>query len=110
FAAHNHFKKEIQVLSAGNLALAAALRLKEDNIQCKAIVPEGISQIKHQGLKKNGASICELPFTEVWNLVHDNNLRQSNSFLHPFNKYLLAGYASIILELQEANFNNGILV
>jgi threonine dehydratase len=110
FAANNDERGPIQVLSAGNLALALGERLKKDNIDCEAIVPEGISLIKREGLKKVGAQIQEKSFDEIWQLVHENTLRQSKKFLHPLNKYLLAGYATIILELQQSNFNHGMLI
>ncbi len=100
----------VQVLSAGNLALAAALRLSQNDIHCEAVVPEGISQIKRDKLTAAGASITAKPFSEIWDLVLDHELRQSKQFLHPFNKYLLAGYASIILELHHQGFKHGSLV
>lgn len=100
----------IQVLSAGNLALAAALKLSQKNIACEAVVPLGISQIKRDKLIAAGATITEKPFAEIWNLVLDDKLRQSQIFLHPFNRQLLAGYASIILECHESGFTDGALM
>lgn len=93
-----HNRKEnvarTQVLSAGNLALALALKCS-----CEAIVPEGISEIKRSRLIKEGATVIEKSFNEIWKLVEASELRQSQTFLHPFNKELLAGYGSIIPEL-----------
>ncbi|HTM64366.1 MAG TPA: PLP-dependent lyase/thiolase [Gammaproteobacteria bacterium] len=100
----------VSVLSAGNLALAAAMRLREDHVNCEAVVPEGISQIKADKLTEAGAIIKSMPFTEIWRLVQDHSLRQSNTFLHPLNYHLLAGYASVIIELHQDGFMDGALV
>lgn len=100
----------VSVLSAGNLALAAAMRLRDDHIRCEAVVPEGISQIKKDKLIQSGAAIKSMPFPEIWEHVLDHSLRQSSTFLHPFNLHLLAGYATIIIELHQDGFTDGALV
>lgn len=100
----------VTVPSAGNLALALAQRLKEDNRLCQALVPQGISLIKRQGLEKFGARIDEMDFKALWELVNQFDSVQSDDFLHPFNTHLLAGYASIILELKESGLHEMTLV
>lgn len=102
--------KKVDVLSAGNLALASAISFKQNGIICKAVVPEGISDLKREKLESIGAGIDEKPFTQIWDLVQRNELRRAKTFLHPLNKSLLAGYASIILEMQQANLDNASLV
>ena len=111
FASHylNH-AHPIKILSAGNLALAAAIRLKENNVHCIAIVPEDISHIKYQRLQSAGATIQKKSFSHLWELVQKHEIRQSPHFLHPFNKNLLTGYATIVLEMKKAGFNQGTLV
>lgn len=101
---------KVQVLSAGNLALAAALCLGEMGRHCEALVPQGISTAKRQGLEQAGASITERDFAEIWSIVHDDRLRQSQSFMHPFHRALLAGYASIIPELNEMGVRRGMVI
>jgi threonine dehydratase len=110
FASRRSEQGPVQVLSAGNLALAAAIRFKETNTACEALVPQGISQIKRERLEKMGAQVREKPFAEIWEWVHRMDLRQSQQFLHPFNQYLLAGYGSLVPELMQAGFNDGALV
>lgn len=102
--------KKVDVLSAGNLAVASAMSFRENGILCQAVVPEGISDLKREKLESIGADIFEKPFTQIWDLVQRSELRRSKNFLHPLNKNLLAGYASIILEMQQAGLDNATLV
>lgn len=102
--------KKVDVLSAGNLALASAISFKKNGIICQALVPEGISDIKREKLESIGADINEKSFTQIWDLVQRNELRHAKNFLHPLNKNLLAGYATIILEMQQAGLDNATLV
>jgi threonine dehydratase len=102
--------KTVEVLSAGNLAIASAMRFNESKIHTTAIVPQGISAIKQERLKQAGACIQEKSFSQIWDLVLDDKLRQSQVFLHPFNKFLLAGYATIISEIKQSGFKQGALV
>jgi threonine dehydratase len=110
FAAQLKDKNSIQVLSAGNLALATALRLKEENVQTEAIVPAGISSIKRQKLLSAGAVLNEKDFSDIWSMVLQDDLRQASPFLHPLNRHLLAGYATIITELRDAGIHTASLV
>ncbi len=94
-----HLPSSINVLSAGNLALATAMEARIRGISCKAIVPLGISAIKKTKLENAGAQIKEEPFEKIWDLVEDRAVRDRHDFLHPLNPLLLSGYGQIVDEL-----------
>lgn len=48
FANSDFFDGSIKVLSAGNLALAAAIESSARGVQCTAVVPQGISDVKNR--------------------------------------------------------------
>jgi threonine dehydratase len=110
FVAHLDHHDTVQVLSAGNLALATTLRLNQSGIICEAVVPETISATKRDRLEQAGARIQQHPFHYIWELVCRQDLRESVTFLHPFNRHLLAGYGSLLCELQRDGFKHGALV
>jgi len=91
----------LDVLSAGNLALALASQCKSHEISCRAIVPQGISEIKKKGLIELGAQVCEEPFERIWEMVESKTKRTAPGFLHPFNPHLLLGYSTTAAELLE---------
>src|SRR5689334_3666619 len=53
----NRKQRELAVLSAGNLALAVASECQGYGIQCRAVVPSGISDAKRKGLIAFGAKL-----------------------------------------------------
>lgn len=95
----NKSMRNFEVLSAGNLALACALKAKECQVQCTALVPKEISSIKEEKLRAIGASIKKLEYSEIWNLALETDLVHEESFLHPLRNELLLGYGTIINEL-----------
>lgn len=95
----NQNLKNLDVLSAGNLALAAAAECARFGIRCRAVVPQGVSQAKKEGLIKLGAEVHELPFEKIWELVESPQKQVEHGFLHPFHPKLLLGYATIAHEI-----------
>jgi len=99
FQAVGTLPPSIEVLSAGNLALATAHECQKRGVACTAIVPAGISEIKKKNLLRLGAKLIERPFEEIWNLVFRNDLRDRDDFLHPLNAKLIDGYGHISREI-----------
>lgn len=91
---------ELRVLSAGNLALAAAHECRLRSVACRTLVPQGVSPLKKSKLELLGAEVEELPYDHIWRLVQEPP--QDESFLHPFHPDLLRGYAGIAEELPDA--------
>lgn len=94
-------KHVIKVLSAGNLALAAAIESYKRKLPCQAVVPIGVSEIKKRKLQEYGAEILEVPFANLWNLVNTAPDQLEGEYLHPLNSLLLCGYATMALEIRE---------
>jgi threonine dehydratase len=101
FDSLNVLPPTIEVLSAGNLALAAAHECRRLGISCVAIVPAGVSELKKRNLESLGAKVVEKPFDEIWKLVFDFSLRECSDFLHPLNQQLLRGYGGIADEIEQ---------
>lgn len=101
FRLSRNLPSSIEVLSAGNLALAAAHECRTLGIVCKAIVPVGISEMKMENLLQLGATIEERAFDDIWSLVLRSDMRERDDFLHPLNPKLAIGYGDISHEIQE---------
>lgn len=94
-------KKTTKVLSAGNLALATAIESLKRKKLCQALVPIGVSDIKKRKLQEHEAEVIEIPFSDLWNLVNQSPEELGSDYLHPLNSSLLAGYATMALEIRE---------
>lgn len=94
-------KSIIRVLSAGNLALAAAIESSKRARPCQAVVPVGLSEIKRHRLRQSNADLIEIPFAHLWDLVNKSPDELGCNYLHPLDPHLLCGYATMALEIQE---------
>jgi threonine dehydratase len=86
---------------AGNLALATAYECKGRAINCTAVVPKGISEVKKKRLLSLGSMLDEREFDEIWDLALQRDMRNSEGFLHPLNLSLITGYGKIAREIHE---------
>jgi threonine dehydratase len=101
FRSSKNLPQSIEVLSAGNLALATAYECHKRGIDCTAIVPAGISELKKKNLLRLRARIEERPFDDIWNLVFRSDIRERDDFLHPLNPKIVSGYGDIYREIYE---------
>lgn len=93
-------KRKIAAASAGNMAQAVAYLAKNLGMPCRIFVPDSAPEVKKEAIRQLGATLTELPFHEVWEMVK-NPPRQANElFVHPvFTPGLLQGYGTIAEEI-----------
>ncbi|MBN9231540.1 MAG: hypothetical protein BGO90_01180 [Legionella sp. 40-6] len=87
--------------SAGNMAQALAYAAKILKIPCKIFIPDTAPLLKKERICALGAQLIELPYQEIWQMVHENTRTHNNGlFIHPaYNSSLLKGYATIAEEI-----------
>jgi threonine dehydratase len=90
--------RDLEVLSAGNMARSLALACRESGRRVRAFVPEQIPALKRRALEELGAQIETLPFAELWSRVEAPN--QNPALLHPIDTVeLLRGYGTLAEEI-----------
>ena len=98
---HEQFKKGIAAASAGNMGQSIALMAQVHRIPCKIVVPDTTPDIKKDKIRALGASLEELPMSELWKLItHPPQRLNGMYFVHPFyTSALLTGYEDIAKEI-----------
>lgn len=96
-------KNGLVTVSAGNMAQSVAFAAKELNIPCKIYIPESAPEVKKISIKKLGAHIIELPFSDIWDMVRsDDSDKYPELLIHPvFTNGLTYGYGMIAQEILE---------
>lgn len=98
-ADESQLKIGITAASAGNMAQAVAFLAQQLKINCQIFVPDSAPEIKKLAIKKMGAKLVEIPFSEVWEMVR-NPKPIPGFFIHPvFTPGLLEGYGTIADEI-----------
>lgn len=97
-------RRGVYTVSAGNMAQALAWQTQRLAIPCTVIVPDNAPETKLEGIRRFGAKIVKLSFSEVWNVVveHGYPPLEGSVFVHPFSdERMIAGNGTIGLEILE---------
>ncbi len=97
-------KRGIYTVSAGNMAQALAWRARDLGIPCSVVVPDNAPATKLDAIKRYGAKIVQVSFSEVWDVVVNYRYAplQGSVFVHPFaDPRMIAGNGTIGLEILE---------
>lgn len=95
-------KNGVSAASAGNMAQAVAYLARNRGVGCRIYVPDSAPEIKKEAIRKLGATLQELPFADVWEMVRQGPKNSDGLFIHPvFTPGLLEGYGLIANELLE---------
>ncbi len=99
----NHERdRGVYTCSAGNMAQALAWHARRNRIPCTAIVPDTAPETKLSAIKRFGANIIQLPWTELWQVVmtHRYAPLEGSAFIHAFSdRRMIAGNGTIGLEI-----------
>ena len=89
--------------SAGNMAQAVAWNAKRLGISCTVIAPDHAPDAKLNPVRKLGANIIKIPFSEWWNVLQTHRYDALDGFfIHPVcNRDVIAGNGTIGLEIIE---------
>lgn len=94
-------KYGLVTISAGNMAQAVAFAARELSIPCTIYIPETAPHIKKEAIRKLATNVCELPFSDVWEMVKmDQSHLHRGLLIHPvFTPGILKGYSEIAHEI-----------
>ncbi len=94
----------VYTTSAGNMAQALAWHAQALGVPCTTIVPDTAPEAKLSGIRRFGAEIVQLPWSEVWDITLNGvyaPLRE-RLYVPPFNHSdMIAGNGTIGLEVFE---------
>lgn len=97
-------RRGVYTVSAGNMAQALAWQAKRRGISCSVIVPDNAPETKLEGIRRFGAEIVKLSFSEVWKVVVEHGYPPLGEriFVHPFSdERMIAGNGTVGLEILE---------
>ncbi len=90
--------RQLEVLSAGNMARSLALAIRGTGRRLRACVPDTIPAIKAGALRELGVDLQKLSFQELWSRVE--NVDPRPELVHPIDSpAILSGYGSLAREL-----------
>jgi threonine dehydratase len=96
--------KGVYTTSAGNMAQALAWHAQRLGIRCTTIVPDTAPEVKLSGIRRFGAEVIQLPWSEVWDITMRASYRplEADLYVPPFNHPdMIAGNGTIGLEIHE---------
>jgi len=94
----------VYTASAGNMAQGLAWAARKHGIACSVVVPDGAPQTKLDAVRRLGAEIVSLPYTDWWNVLatHRYAPLEPARFIHPVSDVaVMAGNGTIGLEILE---------
>lgn len=94
----------VYTTSAGNMAQALAWHAKRLGLPCTTIVPDTAPQTKLAGIRRFGAEIVQLPWSEVWGITMHGVYPPlaDRLYVPPFNHPdMISGNGTIGLEILE---------
>jgi threonine dehydratase len=94
----------VYTTSAGNMAQALAWHARRLHIPCTAIVPDTAPEVKLAGIRRHGATIVQLPWEKVWDVMTEGHYEPLQDLLYvpPFNSEpMIAGNGTAGLEIFE---------
>jgi threonine dehydratase len=91
----------IVTASAGNMAQGLAYIARQENIQCKVLVPDTANEVKVKAIERLGGKVTKCTFPEWWQVVSTHQCPMLDGhFIHPVcNRNIIAGNATIALEI-----------
>jgi threonine dehydratase len=96
-AAPSHLR-DLEVLSAGNMARSLAIAGREHGCRVRAFVPDSIPEVKRRALEALDVRLEMLPFADLWARVEEP--RHTLALVHPVDTpELLRGYGTLADEL-----------
>jgi threonine dehydratase len=89
--------------SAGNMAQGVAWFARRLGIPCSTVVPDNAPEAKLAPLRRLGANIVAVPYSDWWNVLMTHRYEGCpGMFIHPVcNPYVMAGNGTIGLEILE---------
>jgi threonine dehydratase len=94
----------VYTTSAGNMAQALAWHAQRLGLPCTTIVPDTAPETKLAGIRRAGAEILQLPWSEVWRITEEGAYAplRERLYVPPFNHAdMIAGNGTIGLEILE---------
>ena len=94
----------VYTASAGNMAQGLAWAAGRHGVRCTVIVPDGAPRTKLDAVRRLGAEIVSLPYTEWWDVLatHRYAPLEPARFVHPVSDVdVMAGNGTIGLEILE---------
>ena len=94
----------VYTASAGNMAQGLAWAARSHGARCSVVVPEGAPETKLEAVRRLGAEIVSLPYTEWWDVLatHRYAPLEPARFIHPVSDVgVMAGNGTIGLEIME---------
>lgn len=94
----------VYTASAGNMAQGLAWAARSHGAHCSVVVPDGAPETKLEAVRRLGAEIVSLPYTEWWDVLatHRYAPLEPARFIHPVSDVgVMAGNGTIGLEIME---------
>ena len=93
----------VYTASAGNMAQGLAWAARELGVPCRVIAPDHTPQTKLDAIRRLGATVVLVPFTDWWQAITDFGVPgEQGTFIHPgADPTVIAGNATIGLEIVE---------
>ena len=93
----------VYTASAGNMAQGVAWLARRWGVPCTVIVPDHAPRTKLEAVKRLGAEIVKIPFTDWWRILVEHEYPGQNGvFIHPVSDPdVMAGNGTIGLEILE---------
>ena len=95
----------VSTASAGNFAQGLAWCCKEMSVKCTVVTPDHAPEIKLKAIRKWGATVIKVPYSEWWEIIETHHCPQAPEgavFIHPgAENAVLAGNATIAREIVE---------